>query len=461
MESRSYKKPIINYNFSLTETELSIFMKIRGYALTLKKKCVPRIAGGWVRDKLMGYACYDIDVALDTLSGIEFATGLREYFHKELGGRGIGVIRSNPDKSKHLETAAMIIDGVFVDFLNLRTESYADSRIPISSIGTPKEDAFRRDLTINSLFYNLMTSEVEDFTGMGLDDLSNGIIRTPLDPLSTFLDDPLRILRTIRFASRFQFKIEPEIFKAMKIKSVKEALKKKVSNERIGKEINKIIEDGNSPFGFHIILENNLVNEILKPEYECNINDSHQLYDYISSIGMHPLLDKNILCMYLLLIFFCGRKNQKDEFLNVNIVKKSLMYPNTITRRIKEIETNVFNFMQRIPNLDDKVEIIRQVRAMGKEWYNSSVIAMALFRSRGDILECDKIQDFVNGVFKYKLESVYLVKPVVNGKEIFDNLKVDCKNIKYYLEKGVEHQILSGCNDKKELMKYLKDFLNK
>jgi tRNA nucleotidyltransferase (CCA-adding enzyme) len=75
--------------------------------------------------------------------------------------------------------------------------------VPDVKIGTPLEDALRRDLTINSLFYNINKKEVEDFTGKGIEDLKHGIIRTPLDPLQTFLDDPLRILRTIRFATRF------------------------------------------------------------------------------------------------------------------------------------------------------------------------------------------------------------------------------------------------------------------
>lgn len=93
---------------------------------------------------------------------------------------------------------------MFIDLVNLRSEKYTDdSRVPVIEIGSPEEDALRRDLTINALFYNINEQKVEDFTGKGLEDLQNGIIRTPLDPLQTFLDDPLRVLRTIRFACRF------------------------------------------------------------------------------------------------------------------------------------------------------------------------------------------------------------------------------------------------------------------
>ena len=136
------------------------------------------------------------------------------------------MIKSNSEKSKHLETAAIHVHDVFVDLVNLRSETYSDeSRVPKIEIGTPEQDAYRRDLTINAMFYNINNQEVEDFTKLGLYDLEHGIIRTPLEPLQTFLDDPLRILRTIRFATRFDFQIVPDIFEAAKDPKVR------VSNE--------------------------------------------------------------------------------------------------------------------------------------------------------------------------------------------------------------------------------------
>ena len=72
-------------------------------------------------------------------------------------------------------------------------------------MGTPTEDALRRDLCFNALFYNINEGKVEDFTGKGVEDLRNGVCRTPLEPVQTFLDDPLRVVRTIRFANRFNF----------------------------------------------------------------------------------------------------------------------------------------------------------------------------------------------------------------------------------------------------------------
>jgi len=122
--------------------------------------------------------------------------------------------------------------------VNLRTESYCNtSRIPRVNIGTAREDAYRRDLTINTLFYNINTSSIEDLTGMGLQDLQEKIVRTPLPPLVTLTDDPLRALRTIRFACRFNFAISLDLLQACHDVTVISSLLEKVSRERILQEI--------------------------------------------------------------------------------------------------------------------------------------------------------------------------------------------------------------------------------
>ncbi len=175
-----------------------------------------RCAGGWVRDKLMGRESLDIDIALDNMMGKEFAERVNSY----LESRGkethnVAVIMSNPDQSKHLETARMKIRGLWIDLVNLRSEEYAhNSRIPTMTFGTPEQDAFRRDFTINSLFYNINTKEVEDYTGKGIEDMKLGVIRTPLPAKETFLDDPLRVLRAVRFASRFGFALDESLVEA-------------------------------------------------------------------------------------------------------------------------------------------------------------------------------------------------------------------------------------------------------
>lgn len=202
---------------------------------------VLRVAGGWVRDKLLGKESDDVDMALDNVSGAAFAESLNTFLQEQgLETRSIGVIQANPDQSKHLETARVLVLGHWIDFTNLRTETYrADSRIPEMAFGSANDDAHRRDFTINALFYNLQTDQVEDLTGKGLDDLlgSNGVIRTPLPALTTFLDDPLRLLRAVRFAARFALPLEETIVEAAKDGELQRALYEKVSRERVGIEI--------------------------------------------------------------------------------------------------------------------------------------------------------------------------------------------------------------------------------
>ncbi|KAK1737288.1 tRNA nucleotidyltransferase/poly(A) polymerase family protein [Skeletonema marinoi] len=263
-----------------------------------------RIAGGWVRDKLLRQHSVDVDVALDCMMGVQFARIVQSYLAMEQEGgensgksgssggkkeegvmnvddeedtnqqqqqqqadnetkppsqRGhekpkkkkkktnkqpkIGVIGANPSQSKHLETATMNIHGIDVDFVNLRAEEVyeANSRIPTSKtrmFGTPLEDALRRDFTINSLFYNIRTGKVEDWTGRGLTDLmETRLIVTPVDPHETFHDDPLRVLRAIRFCVRLDFTLHNDIVQAAMSKRVHHSLHVKVSRERVGKEL--------------------------------------------------------------------------------------------------------------------------------------------------------------------------------------------------------------------------------
>ncbi|KAG7398198.1 CCA tRNA nucleotidyltransferase, mitochondrial [Phytophthora boehmeriae] len=227
----------------LTPSEENLFALLLNVAAQdAADGAVLRVAGGWVRDKLLGRDSDDVDIVLDKMTGRAFADLVNAYETAQgREARAVGVIKANPEQSKHLETATMQIGEKkgWVDFVNLRAETYAseDNRIPQVEIGTPQQDAERRDFTINSLFYNLATRQVEDFTGRGIDDLRAGRLRTPLEPRVTFLDDPLRVLRAVRFASRFNFTLEEDLKAAAQLEGVRAALVRKVSRERVGKEL--------------------------------------------------------------------------------------------------------------------------------------------------------------------------------------------------------------------------------
>lgn len=252
-----------------------------------------RIAGGWVRDKILNQSSHDVDVALDTLSGLQFASIVQRYLiHQEKkknemnvisnnhnnqcmkdvdhvdvdvdeNGDGktskkkkksktpkIAVIAANPNQSKHLETATMTINSIDVDFVHLRGgEVYAsDSRIPtLKENATPLDDALRRDFTVNSLFYNLRKKHVEDYTGRGIPDLLvNKALVTPIDANLTFHDDPLRVLRAIRFGVRYGLTLSEEIVDAARSKEVHDSLHVKVSRERVGKELEGMLSGKNA-----------------------------------------------------------------------------------------------------------------------------------------------------------------------------------------------------------------------
>ncbi|KAK4975633.1 hypothetical protein LTR28_009066 [Elasticomyces elasticus] len=216
-----------------------------------KQKLVLRFVGGWVRDKLLGVPSDDIDVAINNMTGYDFGLRMKEYLDipgnpAKYGLQGMGglhKVEANPEKSKHLETVPVRIFGFDVDLVNLRTEEYSeDSRNPQMQFGTPEEDALRRDATVNAMFYNLTTSSIEDFTGRGYKDMQVKIIRTPLEPYQTFKDDPLRVLRLIRFASRLGYTIDPAAEESMKNPEIQAALKAKISRERIGKELEKMLK---------------------------------------------------------------------------------------------------------------------------------------------------------------------------------------------------------------------------
>lgn len=209
--------------------------------------------------QLLGVESDDIDIATDDCMGEAMAHAVQAYLSTQEEGidnagslqqqeeegqsekktTKIGVISANPEQSKHLETATMKVYDQEIDFVNLRSEEYTDttSRIPTMQFGTPEEDAYRRDFTINSLFYNIMTNSIEDLTNQGLQDLQAGLIRTPLPALTTFTDDPLRLLRAVRFASRYNFTLDAEIITVGQLPCIHEALQHKISKERIHKEL--------------------------------------------------------------------------------------------------------------------------------------------------------------------------------------------------------------------------------
>ncbi|KAI0012201.1 hypothetical protein F4779DRAFT_626121 [Xylariaceae sp. FL0662B] len=221
----------------------------------LEEPVILRWAGGWVRDKLLGIESHDIDTAINVMTGEAFVLKMcalceqsdikKKHTITDTDIGSLHKIARKPDKSKHLETTTIKLFGYDVDFVNLRKETYAEhSRNPQMEFGTAEEDALRRDATVNALFYNLHTGLVEDFT-TGLIDMRSKLIRTPLEPFQTFTDDPLRVLRLVRFASRLDFTIDPAAERIMSDIRVLNAFRLKISRERVGVEMEKMLKGKN------------------------------------------------------------------------------------------------------------------------------------------------------------------------------------------------------------------------
>lgn len=329
----------------LTKEEKELFALLKKVVYETNLKTTLRVAGGWVRDKLLatkefrrryegtsagGDQVYlsstassyqkgaskgrkgagivgtksladdrdssscqqpvDIDIALDDMLGREFADHLNEWLtnhgHKIVS---VGMILKNPEKSKHLETATMRINQFWIDFVNLRAEEYTDesSRIPdLMRIGTAEEDAFRRDLTINSLFYNINSEIVEDLTGSGIQDLFDGIIATPLHPLTTLLDDPLRVLRSIRFAARLRFSMSEGLRDAARDPRVHDALAMKVSRERVGGELDLMLRSYDPVGAMRLLINLNLIDTVFPVSKDEVVGNAREVLQDLYSRGL-------------------------------------------------------------------------------------------------------------------------------------------------------------------------------
>src|SRR5690606_4039767 len=207
------------------------------------------VIGGFVRDLILSRGdAKDIDI-VTTGDGIKLAEN---------------VAKNLPNKTKvqvfkTYGTAMLHFDGIDVEFVGARKESYTeDSRNPEVESGTLADDQNRRDFTINAFALDLSDNKFGDLLDPfnGLEDLKNKIIRTPLNPDITYSDDPLRMMRAIRFATQLGFKIEDASLKA--ISKNKERIKI-ITNERIVVELNKIIESDTPSVGFLLLEQTGLL----------------------------------------------------------------------------------------------------------------------------------------------------------------------------------------------------------
>jgi poly(A) polymerase len=234
----------------LSEYELGLLKKV---AEAAQEKGLPAyLVGGFVRDKILGRPTKDADFVC-VGDGLALAEAAAQHF------------RPRPRVSffKNFGTAHFRMpDGFDLEFVGARKESYSrHSRNPVVAPGTIEDDQNRRDFTINALAISL---NAEDFGKLvdpfnGIDDLKQQLIRTPGEPAITFSDDPLRMMRAIRFAAQLNFRIHPVTFRAIREQRDRITI---ISQERITDELNKIILSPKPSVGFKLLFDSKLLDLI-------------------------------------------------------------------------------------------------------------------------------------------------------------------------------------------------------
>jgi len=265
-------------DINCTEKELFIFKKIAHAAEELGMDTY--LIGGFVRDKIIGRDTKDADVVC-VGDGIQLAKEVAKRFNPV------------PPVSvfKTYGTAHIKADDIDLEFVGDRKESYKyHSRNPEVTPGTLENDQLRRDFTINALAISLNKSDygklVDPFGG--LHDIEKKIIRTPLDPLQTFSDDPLRMMRAIRFATQLDFSIEEKTLQAIKDNAYRLSI---ISQERITDELNKIIASQKPSIGFDLLYQTGLLHiifpqmvDLAGAEYKDGVGHKDNFYHTLQVI---------------------------------------------------------------------------------------------------------------------------------------------------------------------------------
>ncbi len=274
------------------------------------------VIGGYVRDCFLGRPNDDIDIVVEG-SGIALAGAVAQ----RTGGK-VTVF-------KNFGTAMLRHKGKELEFVGARKESYhRESRKPVVEDGTLEEDQLRRDFTINAMAFSL---QKEDYGALvdpfgGIRDLSEGIIRTPLDPDTTYSDDPLRMLRAIRFATRLSeeghpFTIVPESLDSMRRNRDRLAI---LSKERIVEELDKILLTSRPSMGFRLMDETGLL-ELILPAlsrlkgvetvdgkgHKENFSHTLQVVDNVASAEAAQGLEPNLWLRWAALLHDIGKPSSK------------------------------------------------------------------------------------------------------------------------------------------------------
>ena len=460
----------INKEFSLTEKEkecFSIIMNILKKNNLISTIC--RVAGGWVRDKLLGKESDDIDIALNDMKGSTLANLINEELYP--GKNKVGIIQQNVEKGKNLETATIKVCQTWIDLVNLRCEDK-------NKIGTPLTDAERRDLSINSLFYNINEGKVEDFTNKGIHDLENGIIETPIDAEITFRDDPLRILRMLRFAIKYKFRIGFNINNYIE-KNKEEIVKNfydNISKERIEKELYKVFNMNNSSFAIAYLYSFNILDIILLTKNYDQENNYDNIFLKIANLYIlgEYLLEKTKIfeiemnpenfnkidySLLLLTLYFRNIKNNNDNSLMNQQILKFTYKTSTDYLKSNYLMCAYFDELYNLINQENYNrlfigKVLRKITyknilpclyaSIAYEYIEKTQLNNLMNDIDNNLLQniIEKNKRFLSYIINEDMMHIDKMKPLFNGKEILEKLNIKAgKELGILIENLIDEQI--------------------
>ena len=316
------------------------------------------------------------------------------------------------------------------------------------------------------MFYNINEDKIEDFTGKGLSDLKSGIIRTPLCPIQTFMDDPLRILRSFRFSARYNYSIEDEVFKATKSEEIKKSFIKKISKERIGKEFDanfKNIFDTKNPFLFfrhiydsgywEVILQNDLKEKIamgyaMFQKLTDNYDQLKDLYietaDALKEIKSYEVIYLSHFAV-LTIEFNDPSITDKKKQPIYDFIKNKVKRPNVCVDFTTRFQSSLVQLYQI--NKDFSVtSLALWQREAGYMWRLVATV-FSIINDDKNAINVEKL------ITEHGLETFHKEKCLLNGKEVADYFNVSKEDIRKKLDEVIVWQAINRGATKKDLLK--------
>lgn len=404
------------------------------------------LVGGCVRDALLSKPCKDIDICVDMPNGgILFATYMAMK-HQCYTQDTNPVIFETYGTAKFQLYKNDELKDIEIECVQTRKEQYhKESRNPDTVFGTIEEDAKRRDLTINSLYYNISTEQIHDYNN-GINDLANQIIRTPNDPDIIFDDDPLRILRVIRFSTRFGWDIEKNTWLGMVKNAYRIAI---ISQERITDETSKILLCDKPSVGIRKMYYCGILEKVMPDIYDTTFsvetrNPMVSTFDHTMKVldNVQPYLENRLAALFHDVGRIVTNKkkdtSQEDSFSAEIAISdlKEMKYPNCV---INKVGTAIRHHRDFAKYTNNELPSDKKIRKFINGVDGSFDITMDLMKAN-NLWSEERNQSFISNILGRikeikENEKTECIKLPISGHDIMKEFKLKpCPKIGILLE---------------------------